>query len=136
MLRKRRYDRGSLFTVNYDPKLKDCVEEIETIMRKYDCGGLVTLHSKSHGEFKIIIPKWSLAKYEVQENSQLGFRIKVTKEELTQNKSLKKDLESTISMILGIKDISARSFLFMEELEKKLREKIEIENHVEWAHQQ
>lgn len=43
-----------------DPKLKAALAEIEQIMEKHDCGGIISLHSKTHTEYKFVMPKWSL----------------------------------------------------------------------------
>jgi hypothetical protein len=43
--------------INLD--LRKAKAEIKAIMDKYDCGGLVSLHNKTHTEFEMFFPKWS-----------------------------------------------------------------------------
>lgn len=45
----------------FDPQLRKCMAEIEASMKKYKCGGFVTLSSQTHTEFKLHLPEWSVA---------------------------------------------------------------------------
>ena len=50
--------------LNYDPRLKAAMKQIEEIMDLYDIGGFVSLASKSHAEYKLHLPSWSVASWE------------------------------------------------------------------------
>ncbi len=48
----------------FDPKLRECAEELKTILKKYDVAATVSLVSSTHGEFFIHFPTWSGAQFE------------------------------------------------------------------------
>lgn len=44
----------------YDPKLKEAMEEIKAIIKKYDCAASVLIQSKAHAEYLYeLSPSWS-----------------------------------------------------------------------------
>lgn len=71
-LATRRREEEPVMEMNPDLcKLKQAVSEISEILKKYDCGGHITLASKDHGEYLVHLPTWS--KLQVEEN---GIRVK------------------------------------------------------------
>lgn len=115
--------------ISFDPSLKDCMHEIEAILAKYDAGGSIVLNSKTHGEFKIVLPTWSLAKYEFNETGQLIMRVKASKKDL-KDPTVHKNLEATVGMLMSLQDISRRIFMFTDQLSKELHKQMEIDHNM------
>lgn len=40
----------------FDPKLKECAEEMKALLSKYEAGGVVVVSSRSHIEFFYMVP--------------------------------------------------------------------------------
>jgi hypothetical protein len=57
----------------FDPKLKECAEELKAIINKYDVAATISLISPTHGEFVIHLPTWSGVQLEPPD----GVRIKM-----------------------------------------------------------
>lgn len=62
---------------DYDPVLKEAIEEIKAIIKKHDIGGAVLLHGKNHSEFLMeISPSWSCMELEHIKDGAYGIRFK------------------------------------------------------------
>jgi hypothetical protein len=60
----------------FDPKLKQAVEEIKIVLKKYDCNASIILVSPSHAEYLFHIDSsWSVMKFEDGQNA-IRFRSK------------------------------------------------------------
>lgn len=59
----------------YDPKLREAMEEVRALCKKYDVMAAVLLVSQSHSEFgNILDPSWSVMRWEAQD--RIRFRSK------------------------------------------------------------
>lgn len=67
--------------MSYDPKLKEAMAKIQRICEQYDCGGYVSLTSRTHGEFRYILPQWTGLQEELRDGVVVGIRLRVKKEE-------------------------------------------------------
>lgn len=103
----------------YDPKLRQAMKEIDLILTKYDIGAIVALTSERHVEYKIHIePNWSLARF-VRDGE--AFHLKL-------HHSKQPNLDWTMGMLCGFRDIAA---LFFSQLNEMIRR---VEQHAKIDH--
>jgi hypothetical protein len=63
--------------MQFDPKLKKAMAEIDAILLKYDCAGIIVLHRPGMGEYKYSIsPSYSSAK--VKNKNTVHFKAKLS----------------------------------------------------------
>lgn len=106
----------------FDPKLKELINELEPIFEKYDAMAFVNVCSRTHGEFRLYFPKWSVAQLEMCGSNQ-GIRFKSKKDEQTHAET-----EDTVFGLLSIRDMCARVFQWTEQLKKVLDKHMEIDH--------
>lgn len=106
---------------SYDPALRLAMTEIEEVLKKYDCGAFVSLHSKGHGEFKLCLesPSWSGIRFE---NDGQMVRVKL------HMKSAPENTEASIGMIANIRDVCGLVFAQMDKVFTRLQKDAEIEH--------
>lgn len=104
---------------NYDPRLREAMDEIKYVMKKHDIGGYISLHSKSHSEFQLAIdiPTWSIARF-IREGA--GVHLKLY------TKSRHADTENTVAMIASIMDLSGMAFMQCKQLMEKIEQQIKV----------
>lgn len=104
----------------YDPKLRDAMDEIKSILQEYDIGGFISLNSKTHGEFKIAIdlPTWSVVKFTEDEKA---VRVKFKKEQ-------KEEAEATIAMIANMRDLSAMLFMQSDQIIAQIEKHVQVDH--------
>lgn len=100
---------------NYCPRLREAIAEIRAVCEKYDCGGVVSLSSKEHGEFAFIIPTWSLAQFEGPNQDRIRLRAK-------SGVHPQEQLESTLHFLMSTRDICAGYAQQISTLEGMVRE--------------
>ncbi len=88
--------------------------EIEEVLKRYDCGAFVSLHSKEHGEFKMIVEhmSWSNVRFlRKGEVAHVKLYMKLAKANTT----------STVAMLASMRDLAAVMFnnadIMMKQLE-------------------
>lgn len=108
---------------NFDPKLKEMMDELETVFKKYDVISFVNATSRTHGEFRIFFPHWSTCQWEKTANGQMGLRFKSKKGQQTH-----RDTEDTVFGIMSIRDMCATGFSWMEQLKDQLDKHMEIDH--------
>lgn len=91
----------------YDPKLKECIARIEKLCEEYDCGGSVSLVSRTHGEFRYVLPKWTGFTEEPDQQGKTQIRLKVKKEE-------REKAELSAHFIHSERDTAALFFSFFD----------------------
>lgn len=106
---------------SYDPNLRECMAEIEEVMKRHDCGGFVSLHSQTHGEFKMIIeaPSWSNVRL-VKEGRALHIKLHM--------KSAKEKTEATVAMLAGMRDLCALAFDQADKIMKTIETHAKVEH--------
>jgi hypothetical protein len=106
---------------SYDQNLRNAMYEIEDILKKYDCGGFVSLHSQSHGEFKLAIdsPTWSMiSKLRSGDAAHLKLHMK--------SKPL--ETEGTVGMIASLRDTALMLFKTSDELMTRIQQVVEVDH--------
>lgn len=84
--------------LTYDPKLREAIAEIKAVLKKHDIVGLVSLHSKTHGEFAFEPhASWSLCELIPGPTHEATMRFKMRPKQ-------KEDLEATTAFIYNTRD--------------------------------
>lgn len=108
------------FEPGVDPKLKLAMAEIEAVCRKYEIGAFAALFSKTHGEFRILTPGWSLWR---EDNPGRGdFRLKYKGPACEQ-------LDQTTAMIYGMRDITTMTAKFLQNVAREIEKVCEVTHH-------
>lgn len=69
--------------MQYSPKLKKALQEIDDVMKKHDIGGVVVLHTPGFSEFKSYIdPSYSCAYFDYSIPNAIGIRFRAKASEL------------------------------------------------------
>lgn len=95
----------------YSPKLRVAIAEVEAVLRKHDVGGMISLYSEQHCEFKFVIdPSWSLARFIRQGEA---FHMKIYH-------SQQPKLDYTVGMLHSMRDIAALFFSQADQMCKQI----------------
>lgn len=105
-------------------KYRECVAEVEAILKKYDMGGAITVISQDRAMFKYVWPTWGCMSFEGHNT----IRFKAKREDYPSEEAQYHTMELSVHVIMQMKDIAANTFAMCEEMERKLREHIEIEH--------
>jgi len=114
--------------MQFDPKLKNAMEEIKQILKNYDIAGIVVLHNNTgpdngHGEYMMKIdPSYSCANL----NDSTGeLRLKAT-EEMYGKAKRDRMLEDTANMFVMLTEGVAKRAMDLMAIEEMLKKKFEI----------
>ena len=110
---------------SFDEKLKIAAAEIKMIMGRHDIGGFVSLVSKTHSEFRLEFPSWSLAQFE---NDGKGVRIRSKLEDFQSKEEQHIATELTAHFILSARDMAEMNFVNLGKLGEILADHMEIEH--------
>jgi hypothetical protein len=107
--------------MNYDPKLRECMAEIEETLKKFECGGFICLSSKTHGEFKMCIetPSWSNVRFI---KGDKGIHIKLY------TKSDHARTEATVAMLAQFRDMAAMLFKQTDQIMEQIQHHAVVEH--------
>ena len=102
--------------MQYSPKLKKAMEEIKSILKKYDIAGSIVLHTPGFSEYiNHIDTSYSCAKFE-----NGGIRVK------SKGRS-KQDLSDTVNMVTHFGEVNGMVAMQYLELKEMLAKKIDID---------
>ncbi len=81
----------------FDPKLKEALEEIKPILRKYDCMAVMVLVSPTHSEFlNHIDASWSVMTFEHRaDGGEVGIRFRTKREDWPSKEAQNKATEAS-----------------------------------------
>ncbi len=106
-----------------DQRLKDAMEEIKPLLKKYDCAAIVLLSSEKHMEFFYeVSPSWSCAKLE--EGGAL--RIRALASQYPDKASHKAAVENTTGIFMGFIDLLEKAKRDMTAVASMLGSKFDI----------
>jgi hypothetical protein len=114
----------------YDPKLREAMEEIKPILKKYDCMATVILASPSKSEF-LFQPtaSWTVSRWEGDPvEGKLRFRSK--REDFESKEAQDAATEATVHGIESIRWLSLKMHENMNQLVEMLREHMSIMTNV------
>lgn len=105
--------------MTYDPKLRECMAEIEGVLKKFDCGGFFSLNSKTHGEFKMCVetPSWSNIRF-LKESTAVHVKLHA--------KTDHANTEATVAMLANMRDLSAGVFRQTEEIMRQIETQVKV----------
>lgn len=116
--------------MNFDPKLKNAVMEIEAVMRKYDIGGTVSLTSQTHGEYLFVLdPTWTIIK-QIPEKQGMKLHLRSMRKEFPSEEAQRKANELTAHLIFSQRDIAAHTLRQLGIIEDMLKSKWTIDHKV------
>jgi hypothetical protein len=106
---------------SYDHSLRDCMKEIEEVLKKYDCAAFISLNSKTHAEFKLCIEhmSWSNARF-LKEGE--AFHIKI------HQKSNKENTEATVAALYSMREMSALAFQQTNQIAQIIEQSVKVEH--------
>lgn len=112
--------------MKFNPKLKNAMEEIKSILNEYDIAGSVILHSPGFSEyFTKINPSYSCAKFD---GDGIRVKAKLNEDFNGDKKAWNKKVTDTVNMIEHIADVSGKLSLTMFSVIEMLEKYIDIES--------
>lgn len=106
-----------------DQRLKDAMEEIKPILKKYDAAAIVLLASEKHMEYLYeISPSWSAAKL----SPEGELRIRSLSSMYPDAATHKRTIEQTTGIFIGFLDLLGRASRDMAAVAKLLGSKFDI----------
>ena len=103
----------------YDPKLKELAAKIEALCQEYSAGAFISLISKTHGEFRYVLPKWTSLLETISAAGLPMVRL-LHKKELGHTHE---QAELTAHFLFSLRDTAALCFSFCEKFIEKIDEK-------------
>lgn len=109
-----------------DPILKTAAAEIEAVLKKHDCAGIVMLASQTHMEYLLKIdPSWSCCWVEEAEGGKV-LRVRSRRDEYPDKAAQKKVMEDSTGMILGFVDVARDTMTNLERVAAMIGAKMDI----------
>lgn len=108
--------------MNYDPALKAAMKEIEEVCAKHDCAAFVSLHSKTHGEFRFCFPKWSMVRIIDKEDGKQGWHLKA------HMKTRPEETTATVAFIYQLQDIAGNLFMTLDKVKGMITQHMKVEH--------
>ncbi len=100
-----------------DPILKTAMKEIEAVLKKYDCAGMVTLASEKHVEFLYeISPSWSCAWLQTMPDGGVAVRVRSKLKDYPNKEVQGKIISLTAGMFLAFANMAGKQQAQMGEL--------------------
>ena len=115
--------------INYSPKLKEAMAEINAVLERHDIAAHVVLHEPGFSEYLWRIdPSWSVIRFGVESSSVTGFRFRSKLEDYGGDKDLqKREQDASINMIVHFKDMLQRDGVIARNIEEVLKNHIDFE---------
>lgn len=107
-----------------DPKLIKLMSKIEELCREADVGGHVNLLSKTHGEFRFVLPKWAGLYEEYDSDGNCIIRLKIKKAEGDTHEKA----ELTAHFLHSVRDVCAQTFGLVDKFIQVTDEKWKTEH--------
>lgn len=111
--------------MSYDDNLKKAVEDIKSILKRYDIAGSVALVSKTHAEFLYHFPAWSAIQWNKAGDS---LNVKSKKEHFANKEEQSQVLQQSVHIVMQNRDIAAQSFHMFDTVYDNLKKHMDIEH--------
>ena len=113
--------------MKYSPKLKTAMERIKAVMKEYDLGGYVILHTPGFSEYHVKVdPPYSCAKFI---GDELRIKAKLQEDFGGDKDVWNKKVTDTVNLIQHLADMTGNTSLGMFKMLDMLKDKIEIETN-------
>lgn len=112
--------------MQYSPKLKKAMREIETILKAHDIAGSVVLHTPGYSEYLLhVFASYSCMTIDpVKGHIRTGARLK---EDFNGDKiAWHKKINETVNMVVHFRDVSAKQHEIFNHLAKQLKKHVDI----------
>lgn len=108
---------------NYDPKLREAMDEIVEVLKKHDVGGFIALGSRHHAEFKMAIDhmSWSNVRF-MKDGERVHIKL--------HSKSDHANTEATVGLVASTRDLCALGFQQTEAIMKQIEQHVKVEHVV------
>ena len=107
----------------FDPKLRAAMKEIEAVCEKYDCGGIVSLTSKTHGEFRYVLPKWAgIRLIRDKGDGKFAWHVRV------HAKSKPEEANLTMHFIYSTMDVCGNMFMGLQKAREIVENRMKVEH--------
>lgn len=117
--------------MNYSPKLRAAMAEIEAVLKKNECVGMVHIADKNHREFSLAIDNefapWSFVKFERDGNLVTGMRI--TAKGIKEGTPEAENLECTVGFLCDFADFCNTWAQNFYQIKGALMQKMTIEHN-------
>lgn len=108
-------------------RYRECMAEINAVLKKYDMAGAVTVVDQERAMFKYVFPTWCAIKLE---GDSVRFRAK--RADYPSEAAHHQALELTLHVILQFRDIAAQTFQMCQHLSTQAGKSLDFE-HVPFA---
>lgn len=107
--------------MQYDPKLKKAMQEMQEILKKYNIAGTICLHSPGFREYITHInPSWSCLWWDMDGKA---IRMKATKDQFYGDAQLRNTIiNNSMNMIQHFTEYAGSLFLMMDNLTQTLKD--------------
>ena len=110
--------------MQYSPKLKNAMKEINEILNKHDIGGLVILHTPGHGEFLMKVdPTYSCAKLN---GNEMRVRAKLQEDFNGDKEAWTKKITDTVNMFETFFEVGMMMVENVARMDDLLKTKVEV----------
>jgi hypothetical protein len=106
-----------------DKRYRECMAEIIGVLKKWNMAGAVTVVDKERAMFKYHFPTWSVISLG---EDHMRFRSK--RVDFPSLRAQKEAAELSAHIIMQMRDVAANTFALMEDMAKKLRDKLGMEH--------
>ena len=111
-----------------DPVLRACMAEIKQVMDRHDCGGFVSLASRTHAEYEFHLPKWSVAEL-VEKGTKDGH--KEAAWHIKHRKANAHATDETFHLFLTVRDTCSLMVRQMQQIHDYCKDVLGIEHKVQ-----
>lgn len=107
----------------FSQELRNCMADVEALLRKYDAMGLVVLQSKQHVEFKLCVtePTWSIFEWLPAGDGKSHLNMKF-------RKANHENGEFCTGAIWSFRRVAKMFNLFFDQIANKIESKMEVDN--------
>lgn len=114
-----------------DPKLKAAMEEIKTVLKKHDIGGVVVLGSPTHSEFlREYCPSWTCMTYEEQGNEK-RLRFRALKKDYPTKEEWKQRITDSMGLLLGFVHVLEQETKMLDHVIRQIAPHFESIEHMD-----
>lgn len=117
--------------MQYSPKLKKAMEDIKSILKKYDIAGMVILHTPGNSEYFIELnPSYSCAK---SNGDSVRIKAKLQEDFHGDKQAREKNVADTTNMFSLLSEVGMRISLSLSDVSERL-DKIVNAEHFDGCH--
>jgi len=114
--------------MNFSPKLKNAMAQVEKVLKEHDIAGIVVLHTPGFGEFKVFTEaSYSLLSADGNKGYRLRYAPTMAKD-IAEKNELKAKLTKTLNMVKVLSDNGGAISLGLMDLHDQLSKKLDIEH--------